>query len=213
MKLDPGKTTMEAHGLNLGLFIGHNMLDLRTKVPTIIPASQVASKVVQKYLNDNAHRIDQNCVRGIVAVRDSWRNHTGGRVHLFVGLNGPIGECFQSSVLNEPMDYELKSKFFLSAISSVSGKARPWVGRIHVHPMLCSGEYFGVKELLQFIRQEHGYQNDVQQLADVSIYFLDYNHDRSPSWVIASEDDIVRMFSDRKHFRKILEKRGWRNYA
>lgn len=166
---DKAKADFHTHALDLARFISQNFQMLQVH-PAVLHYKKTAADLVRQYLASNAERKDENLLSGIIAVRDIAKNATGGRIHLVVGLKGPIGEVFQSGVIHHPIDYESKSKFFLQILELTNDEQRPWIGNIHVHPFLCDGTPVKPGTLLDFVRREHGYQNELLQQVDAKIY-------------------------------------------
>lgn len=187
------KTTLEIEGLKLAAFVQRYFKYTQNKRVYLKPTNTVA-KTIQRFLDKNMGLSDRNELKGIVAIRDTFKNSTGGRVHLIVGVAGPLGEAFDKRVLPNPIDYELKSKLFLKAISSVTGLKVPKSGNIHLHVMNCIGKKIQAKDLIAFLQEEHGYQNDILQMAEFKIYYLD-STEGNAFWKSATPSIIKSIFS------------------
>ncbi|HMQ01751.1 MAG TPA: hypothetical protein PKD79_01630 [Candidatus Doudnabacteria bacterium] len=165
------KTTLKEQGLAVAMYVHDNFHWLAKQAVDLQP-KQILHHIVQGYLNTNKHRLLENKLTGIVAIQDVWRNATGGRVHLVVGASGPLIESMQRQIISYPIDYEAKSRLLLRAIASVCGYKAPWAGNIHFHLWHTKQPEVQLSEVLHFLRQEHGFQNELQQLADVKLFLL-----------------------------------------
>lgn len=184
---------MEDEGLDLALRITE-LFDATKAMPIQLKQTSVAAKLVQQFLNKHANHAHNNELKGIVAIRDTFKNATGGRVHLIAGIAGPLADAFSERVLPKPIDYELKSKLFLRALASASGKKIENAGNIHVHVLNCYGKPYTPKDLIVFLKEEHGYQNEVLQLASFQLYYLDLKA-KSPSWKVAGTSELNDLFA------------------
>ncbi len=174
------KTSFEEDALKLAEFVEKHFKLLKIEKAQL-NFSRTAYKKIQNYLDEQSDRVSKNVLRGIIGVHDVWRNHTGGRIHLIVGLEGPIVEAISASVVSEPIDYETKSRYLTRVLENVSGSIAPKVGNIHLHLLHCDGNKVSPITLLDFIRKEHGMQNDIQQLSDCKMYEF-VNTARLPYW-------------------------------
>lgn len=189
-KSKKAKTNFETDALNLAVYLDSNFKSLQEKAVDLIPKNELAKKI-QKYLNDHADRIDDNELLGIIGIHDVYRNHTGGRIHLIIGLRGPLVESVQPKVVSQPIDYEYKNKLLIKAVQITSDTQAPKVGNIHFHLFHCSGRNVSPRTLLEFIRSEHGYQNDLQQIADSRMSVL-VNLKGKPYWRPNVNADMVQ---------------------
>lgn len=192
-KTQKTKTTMEDQGLTLALRITE-LFDYTKSNPIRLKQTSIASKVVQQYLDKHTKLISNNELKGIVVIRDTFKNATGGRVHLILGVSGPLADAFSERVLPQPIDYELKSRLFLRALASASGKKIANAGNIHVHVLNCYGKAYTPKDLIFFLKEEHGHQNEVLQLANFEMYYLDINAN-PPTWDFASTYTLKKLFA------------------
>ena len=195
-RLPKGQTRLNVEGVELGDFISKNFSSLTERFVELTSKS-VLSAVIQEYLDTNKHRIRENRLRGIMAFQDPYINSTGGRVHLVVGVSGPLADSFGPEVIIEPADYEDKSKYFIKAIESTSEEKCPWIGNIHVHVYRCGNTQAKPKELVDLIRIEHCIQNNLQQTADYKPYVFVYSPDGQSHWRYATIDVMNNLFSNK----------------
>lgn len=192
MKKQKTKANFQTDALNLAYYLTTNFPALTENIPQV-NTKYVVGRKLQSYLEQNKHRIAENNLRGVVAVKDVWRNSTGGRIHLVPALDGPLGEAFEPRVVELPIDYEDKHAYFLEAVAAASNTTPPWAGNIHFHPMLCKLRGFQPATLLHSIQKEHGFQNEIQQLADAKLYIL-MPMAGQPYWRPANAEIIYNLF-------------------
>lgn len=179
-KFDKAKTKSETEGLELAVFLTNNFAALAEVDVDLAPKTTVGRKV-QQYLDHHAGRRHENRLRGIVCVRDIFRNSTGGRVHLVAGLEGPIGEAVSAEVIGQPIDYEAKHKYLRKLAEQAAESKAPKAGNIHFHILPCAKRRVTPATILSLIRRDHGMQNDLQQIADSKFYVL-VNLPNKPFW-------------------------------
>lgn len=163
------QTLIGVEGLELADYASRNFEYLQSNSVDLTPTSKVGS-IIQKYLDDNIARVAENRLTGIIAIQDVWRNATGGRVELIAGLVGPLVEAVQSSNIPYPVDYEVKDKAFKKALRVASGDKTPFVGKIHFHLWHSITPRVTMFDVLEFLRTEHGSQNEVKQKANIVPY-------------------------------------------
>ncbi len=172
MKKIKTKATFEVDALFYASYIAKHFHFLTEKHVDLDPKIEL-SKNIQKYLDLNKGRIQENKLRGIIGVRDSFKNATGGRIHLIAGLNGPIIEAIESQVINGRISYDFKNKYLRKLIETASGIKPPQAGNIHFHLFHCNSfEPVTPKTILDFIISEHGLQNNLQQISSSKISAL-----------------------------------------
>jgi hypothetical protein len=184
------QTRLDSEGVALASFIHTNFSALRKNFIDLEP-KQTLGRVVQAYIDANKIRIADNYLTGIIAISDVWRHATGGRIHLVAGMLGPIVESLHPPAVKQPIDYEVKSRLLLKAIAQASGLAPPFAGKIHVHLWHATKTRVQMSDLLEFLRREHGFQNDLQQLADVKPYFF-MGLSGQPYWRPANNEIVNR---------------------
>ncbi len=172
MKLEQkAKTHLDTHALELAVYLWNNFESTRHVKPVLTYKSELAKKI-QNYLDENAKRISENTLLGIIAVQDIFRNATGGRIHMIAGMRGPLVEAFQEQAVQHPIDYEDKHKCLIQAVESTSGVKGPEPGNDHFHPLNCILRGIQPATLFEFIRKEHGFQNELQQVAPSRLFVL-----------------------------------------
>lgn len=187
------QTTLEVEGLELARTI-YRTFDLTTKYRIKLNPTTIVAKAVQKYLDSNLKTAPFNKLRGILAIQDSFPNATGGRVHLIAIVSGPLGEAFDSRIIPAPTDYEDKSRLFLKALSGLSKRKIDGAGNIHVHVLNYYGKSYRPKDLIAFLRDEHGHQNEVLQIAPFKMFYLDTSASE-PDWKVANSSTLKKMFT------------------
>ena len=190
MKIPKTKTNFSTDALNLANYLYINFVLLKDHQIDLDPKTSLLKKI-QIYLDKNKERIHHNNLLGIIGVHDNFRNHTGGRIHLVVGLQGPLVEAIQRQVVPQPIDYESKSKLLIKALENVSGSKAPKVGNIHFHLFLSNGRSVTPKVLLDFIRDEHGHQNDLQHIADAHMYKFAINTKGEAVWEPNVNSEVI----------------------
>lgn len=165
------QTLIGDEGLELADYAYRNFEYLQSSFVDLSPTSTVGS-IIQKYLNDNIDRVAENRLTGIIAIQDVWPNATGGRVELIAGLTGPFVEAVQSSNIPYPVDYEVKDKAFKKALRVASDDKTPFVGKIHFHLWHANTPKVSMFDVLEFLRTEHGSQNEVKQKANIVPYLF-----------------------------------------
>lgn len=191
-KAQKTKTTLEKEGLQLALQIQEWFEYTKTQ-PIKMKQTTVAGKLIQQFLDKNAKLAKHNTLKGIIAIKDTFKNATGARVHLIPLVSGPIADAFSERSLPKPIDYELKSKLFTIALNSAAGKKMIDAGNIHVHVLNCFGKIYTPKDLIDFLKEEHGYQNEVLQLAGFQIFYLDTTN--APSWQLVTSGTLRKMLA------------------
>lgn len=184
------QTRLEVEAVQMADYVWRQFANLRT-APVDLAPKQALHRLVQKYLDDNAYRNGDNQLTGIIAIQDIWKHSTGGRVHLVVGLTGPLVESLRPPAVRHPIDYENRSRIFVKAITSVSEEKPPWAGNIHFHLWHATKHRVQMSDVLEFLRKEHGFQNDLQQLADVRP-FVFVALAGQPYWRPANNDVVNR---------------------
>lgn len=160
------KTLLEVEGVLLAEYIWDNYEAL-SKSHGLVGLKSVSAKRIDAFLGMNFERIGSNRLNGILAFQDPFRRSTGARVHLVVGISGLLAEAYADpEVVKPPTEYEDKSHFFLKVVESASETKRPYVGNIHVHIFPCNKEKVTPGDLTKLIQADHGYQNELQQIAD-----------------------------------------------
>lgn len=180
MKVTKTKTRFDIEALNLAVYLDSHFHFLQEKTIDLTPKNTLAKKI-QSYLDKKHDRIEDNKLLGIIGIHDNFRNHTGGRIHLIAGMQGPLIESIQKQVVEHPIDYEIKHKLLVKAVQIASGVKAPKVGNIHFHLFHCNTVKVKPGTLLELIRKDHGFQNDVQQIATSSLYIM-MNLRNKPYW-------------------------------
>ncbi len=170
-KVAKTKTTYDKEGLELAVYAAYNFPILE-KEPLYLQPKVEWMRKAQRFLDRNTTRIHENKLRGIICVRDAFRNSTGGRVDLIAGLEGPIVEAIQYEVIGEPIKYDAKNKYFKRALKLASGIKPPDAGNIHFHLLHCDQEKVTPLTILDLIAREHGVQNDLRNVGEFKISVL-----------------------------------------
>lgn len=188
------KTNFDTDALNLAVWLTKNFSCLEEQPVDLEPKSHVQKKI-QKYLDRHIGRMEENRLHAIIAARDVYRKAHGGRIHLLAGLEGPIVDAIMPQVISEPIDYEAKHKYLVKAVEKASETKAPKVGNIHFHLFRCRLSTVLPATLLQFLRTEHGYQNELHQISDFRFYLF---NEVKPCWVPNVNAEMINnLFSNR----------------
>lgn len=179
VKVAKEKTKFDNEGLNLAVYCANNFLNLKKGVVDLKPKT-TWMRDVQEYLDENFARVNDNILRGAICVADSFRNATGGRVHIIVGLSGPVMESFEIFKAGEPK-YKAKSDLFKRMLKNASGIKPPYAGNIHFHLFHCKHEKVTPKMIIDFLAIEHGPPNDLNYIAQFNFAVL-INLPHKPYW-------------------------------